>query len=165
MAAVNSPYITEDDVDFGEMVLPSYVNITEKIQEAANDMDAVIGKRYRLPLVLSDQDPEHKSTVLLLKKLNRFLTIGRVVIDAAIGSEDNNLQAYGNYHLRAAESELKAIADGRTDIPGQKLIGKGETRVTGPMITNRDRVSFVDAFYNGDPWHSGIQNYGGLENG
>jgi len=155
----NKPYMTSSEVSFGDMPLPSWVDLEGVVQQAANDMDAVIGLRYKLPLRLNPEDPNHRPILLMLNKINRYLVIGRVVIDAAIGHEDNSLQAYGNYHIRQAEAALKQIGDGKVEIPGAELLPSLiDDRRTGPMIFNKESRSLVDAFYEDDPFLRRAEN-------
>lgn len=164
MAYNGPPYVTKGEISLGDMALPSYVDVDALIVQAAHDMDASLGRTYVLPLKLQEDDPAHRPIIYLLNKINRYLVMGRIVIDAAVGSEDTQLQAYGNYHIRAAESALKALADGDPLIPGQVLLKPDDSRVTAPLISNRDKVSFVDAFYANDTWFTEINN-GGFGNG
>jgi hypothetical protein len=150
VSTTSRPYVAKGEISFGDMALPSYVDLDQLIDTAGNDMDAEIGKRYKLPLKFNPENSRHVPVINLLAKINRYLVVGRVVIDAAIGSEDNSLQAYGNYHLRMAESALKQIAEGKVEMPDQEVIIPDDSnRVTGPMISGA-RPSLVDSYYNGD---------------
>ena len=146
------PYVSETEISFGDMGVPSYVDLEQVIETACNDVDAELGKRYKMPIDLDPGVQQHKAAINMLNKIARYFVIGRVVIDAAIGSEDNNLQAYGNYHLRWADKVLKDIVDGDIIIPDQESILPDDdgSRVTAPIVMNRDSRSLVDAFYNGN---------------
>ena len=148
------PYVAGADVSFGDMELPAWTDLDEVIRIAGDDMDAVLGTRYRLPLDLDPNVQSHLSIIKMLAKINRYLTIGRVVIDSAIGGEDTQLQSYGIYHIRAAEQALKSLGNGDVLIPDQvSVLPDDSDRVTGPMVTNRDKGSFLDSFYGEDPFY------------
>jgi hypothetical protein len=156
---VSRPYVAKSEIGFGDMELPSYVDLDDSIRIAGNDMDAVIGTRYKLPLALDNSNQSHIAMINMLAKINRYLVVGRVVIDSAIGSEDSQLQAYGNYHIRWAEQALKAIANGDTVIPDQETILPDDSlRVTGPVMTVRDSGSMVDAFYKHDDFYGAVNS-------
>jgi hypothetical protein len=151
------PYVPKEQISFGDMELPSWVDLDAVIEVAGDDMDAVIGTRYKLPLELDSDNQEHYAIIKMLAKINRYLVVGRVVIDSAIGHEDTQMQAYGNYHIRWAEQALKAIANGDTVIPNQESILPDEkSRVTGPIMTTRDSGSMVDAFYKHDDFYGAV---------
>lgn len=149
------PYAATGDISFGDMGVPPYVDLLKVIETAANDVDAVIGTRYKLPLDLDIGNQEHKSAINMLNKITRYFVLGRVVMDQAIGHEETQLHAYALYHIRWAEQALKAIANGDVEIPGQQLLVPDDSkRVTGPIVSNRDAASLVDSFYDIDPYYN-----------
>jgi len=148
MAVTNSQKYCEDsEVKLGDLQPPRYVTIADEVQSAANHMNAYIGQIYKLPLPLDPSRIDHLPDILLLNKINKDLATGNIILAAAAGGEDDNLHAYGRRLVENAEKELARIAAGRTVIEAGELIEESDQQPNGPIITNRDKVSYVDTFY------------------
>lgn len=144
-------YCTPDDVDLGSLELPRGVVVQRVIEQQADDIDAVVGKFYRLPLELDPNDPSHIPYVLILNKLNRYLAIGNIIMRAAGATQDDNINSYALYHLNQAKDVLKQIERGLIQFPDQEPVATDPGEFAGPYITNKDAFSRVEGFYDQGP--------------
>jgi hypothetical protein len=89
----------------------------------------------------------------MLKKINQLLVSGRLVMDMAAGSENDNLHAYGYSMWKEAWTLLQDIVSGKYQL--DSMTGKLPTDIsnenTAVSITNEDGYSLVEAFYSGVP--------------
>lgn len=145
--ATRTPYCVKEDLLLGDLQVPRSVQLDEWIQSTADEMDAWLGQVYKLPIELDPTTPGHQADILLLKKINRFLATGRIIISANAAAADNRLHAYGAQLVADAERELARITAGRTVIEAGELLVTPELRSSALVITHRDSVSYVDEFY------------------
>jgi hypothetical protein len=147
-------YCTKDDLLTGDIPLAGkYGDGTSFVEMAADEIDAQLGHMYTTPIEFDDSTPEseaiNRPAKLLLKKVNRLLASGRIVLDMAAGGEDNNLHAYGASMWQEAVSLLDKIACRDIVLVGAPLIETAaadeNTRVS---ITNEDPYSLVKGFYD-----------------
>jgi hypothetical protein len=136
-----------DLVAIGDLPLPTYVDPKKWVDSTADEIDAKIGFLYHTPIDVDPLDDTQRPTYLLLKQINAHLACGRIILAAAIGGEDVQLQAYGNSLVKESLDALMAIASGKISLPGAVMIDS--TSMSGPTITNKDPFSLVDAFYDG----------------
>jgi hypothetical protein len=141
-------YCKTEDINLGTMEPPRGTDVQKVINEAANDIDAVVGRFYRLPLQLSESDPQHAPYKLLLRKLNIFLTTGDIIIKAAGARQDDSMNASGLWYMRQAQDVLKKIENGKIRFPDQVRMNADEDMFTGPYASSRDSSSRVEDFYN-----------------
>lgn len=140
-------YCSPDDINIGNVQLPRGLNKQAYVDAAAEEMDAELGKVYVLPLTPSSAIASNTWAGKYLKKINKFLAIGRIVIDSASGGEDNSLNSYGYYHLKTAMDALAALVSGSITLTDVEKLDV-EPNTSGPQVENRDAGSYVDAFYN-----------------
>lgn len=143
------PYCLDSDVllGLGDLQAPRAVSIAAQVQASANEMDAMLGQVYALPIELDPARADHLADILLLNKINKFLATGTIIMRANAGGEDSNLHAYGKSLYDDGMKELARIAAGRTVIEGAVKIEEEDQQSNGPIITNKDAVSFVSSFY------------------
>lgn len=146
--AARAPYCTADDMLLGDLQVPRNVSIDQWILSTAEEMDAWLGQVYKLPIQLDPMTPGHQADILLLKKINRFLATGRIIISANAAASDSRLHAYGAQLISDAERELARITAGRTVLEGGELLVEEVMRSQPLIITHRDAHSYVDTFYN-----------------
>jgi hypothetical protein len=146
-------YCLESDIKLGDLETPRYVSVSEYVDQSAERIDAMLGKIYKLPLNVSLSDPNLRPTALLLKQINMYDAMGRIIIAAAGGGEDNSLHALGMYYLKEAQRTISAILSGDWPLIGQVLIGGPTTDedIRGPIIRHKDASSFVQGFYADTP--------------
>ena len=145
-----SRYCEPSDLMLGQLSedIPRWIGTTsddyyKHIENAAEEIDLVIGRRYTLPLTLLEGSADQ----LLLKKLNRFIASGRILMAASAGNETDNVHQYAEYLLREAGAALEAIACGHIELEGQQdAPGIGKT-ISGPAVFLSDEDSFVRDFY------------------
>ena len=120
----------------------------QEIAKAADEINGQLGQVYVLPIVLDPLVPGQAADRLLLKVINSELATGSIILAAAGGGNDTQLQAYGSYLVRHARALLQKIISGDIQIDGAELKG-GDIRVArGPVMVSKDPVSMVDAFYD-----------------
>lgn len=141
-------YCEHEDLLLGD--LPITADDAEKFILAAGDeIDAVIGMRYLLPV----SNVPGSAAWNVLKRLCVLIATGRLVMANSVASEDNSPNAYGMYLLEEARSLLGDIKRGELDLVGVPLLPPtGNTVVSdtgnAPMVIYQDSVSAVDAFYD-----------------
>lgn len=143
-------YCTKDDLLTGDVPLAGkYGDGTNFVNFAADEIDGQIGHIYVTPITYADPlDPKAKPAQLLLKKINILLASGRIMLDMAAGTEDNNLHAYGNSMLREGINLLKMISTGNINLYGaNKISAETESPNTAVSVTQEDPYSLVEGFY------------------
>lgn len=149
-------YCTPADVTLGSMDLPRGVSVQTVIDTQAEFIDAVLGRIYRLPIVLDAGNPAHKPYKFLLKKLNAYMATGTILLNAGGAQQVTDVNAYALWYLNHAEIMLKKIEDREVDFPGQEPANPGTDDADAPMVVAKDSFSRVDAFYEVDqqipPW-------------
>lgn len=138
-------YATVDDLLIGDLTLGSGARPDKYVDDAADEIDSVLGYRYVLPL-----DPEviPSYAMLLLKRCANFLASGRLIMALAVGGEDTAMHAYGLSLVQEGQALLAGLAGAAIDIPGATpvdpvLVGRN----MGPSIVNQDASSGLDEFY------------------
>lgn len=149
---MTTPYCSTEDVDVGNIDMPRRAtDATDEqtkayyVMRAAEEMDAILGQIYKLPLNLTAGTAD----ALILKKVNRMLASGQIVVAAGSAAEDTEIHSWGYYHIKEAEKMLSLIFKGDIvlDAEYKDPDPNADSRQTGPMIKNREDVSYVDNFY------------------
>lgn len=144
-------YCTETDTTnlIGDMKPPRGLSVAGIVENAATEMDSLLGQRYVIPIVLSDVDPRDKSDKNKLLIINANLAAGRLMLASGAGGEDNDLHAYAWYLVKYAMSQLQDIASGKVTLEkAVDLPSVGATLEGGMLVLNKDAYSGVDSFYN-----------------
>lgn len=137
------PYCVLDDLLLGNVPIPA--NAQRYVNDAADEIDSVIGFKYETPVVVGNS-AEARPVTILLKRLNAWLASGRVLMAVAAPAQDDQIQQYALYLVTQARDTLKMIADGDILLPGAPVIG-GESQVnTGPVAAFQDDASAVESF-------------------
>jgi hypothetical protein len=147
-------YCATTDLLIGDIPLSAkYGDGSAFVQLAADEIDATIGHIYVTPVVFDlNANPQSRPSSLLLKKINTLLASGRIIMDQAAGSEDDNLHAYGYAMWREAWTLLEEIRSGKiTLIEAAKIEYDTSNENTSVSLTNEDGYSLVEAFYSGVP--------------
>lgn len=142
------PYCTSTDLQLGNFVMPRFLTADGQIQLAADEINGQLGQRYKLPIVFDPQDPSQFADTLLLKTTCAKLATGNIFLAAAGGGSDVTMHAYGNYLVRNAREIIQQIVSGDIIINTTQLNAGSATRVTAPVIINKDAESAVDNFYD-----------------
>lgn len=135
-------YCEVGDIDLGTFTVPRFMTVASQIESASDEIDAAIGQVYQLPLNIPVGSPD----AFLLKKVNSFLTKGRIILAAANGGEDSRLHNHGIYLVREAEKVISGIVSGAIKLESGTLLPT-ETVKFGEFILNKDEDSFVEGFY------------------
>lgn len=141
-------YCETEDINLGDLQVPRVVSVMDWIKNTADEMDAEIGQIYRLPLSFDNTKPEDRADQLFLKKINSFLATARIILTIAGAGEDAVLHAYGKSLLGDAKSALTRIVNKTVVLESALLLSDVDAQYNGPIITNKDAGSFVDAFYS-----------------
>jgi hypothetical protein len=133
----------------GDIAVPSYTSREQYIVNAAEEIDAAVGHLYVTPFDVDETVPANRPSILFLKKLNWLLASGRFVLDVAAAGEMDNLHAYGKRMLDEAAAMLKYLTSEELVLVGATKIKSDDEQegFTGPMISNEDSESLVEAFY------------------
>jgi len=141
----STTYSTVDDLLIGDIPLGSRVDANKFVQDAADEMNSVLGFRYQVPITTCDGSPH---IALLLKRINNHLATGRLILAVAAGSEDSLVHAYGLKLIEEAIQWLNQIVQGQIflecAIPVDTTSGLDDS---GPTIFNQDANSAIEAFY------------------
>jgi phage gp36-like protein len=141
-------YCEHEDLLLGD--LPISADDSEKFINAAGDeIDAIIGMRYVIPVGLAAGSASYN----LLKRVCVLLATGRLVMANSVASEDTTPNAYGMYLLSEAKAILDDIKSGDMNLIGATLLPPtGDTSVadTGnaPTVIYQDSASAFDVFYD-----------------
>lgn len=138
-------YAVLSDLSWGSnMAQPS--DAQKWLDAGAEEIDGKIGFVYATPVSLSAGVPAQRPGYLLLKRINSWLAMGRAILAAGTGNEDDQLHQLGAYYVREATAALDAIASGQIQLVGATPVVEQTDKSTGPMISNLDEVSLVETF-------------------
>ena len=146
-------YCSPTDLLTGDIPLAGkYGDGTAFVNFAADEIDGQIGHIYITPVVLDESTPEKAARVrpvkLLLKKINILLASGRIILDQAAGTEDQNLHAYGASMVAEAIALLSGISSGKVVLVDTPVLAEDASNPnTGPSIVQEDPYSLVEGFY------------------
>lgn len=137
------PYCTVNDLILGNIPIPA--DAQRYVDQAAEEIDSVIGFKYETPVVV-ENSAEGRPVTLLLKRLNFSLASGRLILALAAPGEDDQIQQYGKYLVDQVHATLKMIVSGEILLPGAPEVGGGSAKSTGPVAYFEDDVSPVEQF-------------------
>jgi phage gp36-like protein len=144
------PYCSVDELLVGANPLPKQFLPQAFVDDAANEIDSLIGFRYITPVdIESDNTPVVRPARLLLKRLNVYLATGRLLMAMASNSSRTDLHPYGRSLVVEATAILARIASGEIILEGAPLVESENSNeeFTGPQIANLDFESNVESFY------------------
>jgi hypothetical protein len=135
--------------------LPAGLTKAQYVNEAADEINMRIAKRYKIPVAFTSADDQNRysSTITLLKTLNAHIATGRLVMAMSIKAERPQLHSYGNNLVKDALKIVDDICYGEINLEGAVLSLEVTDETTGfgsqrPMVLNLDDESGVEAFYN-----------------
>lgn len=148
-------YCGETDLLLSEATVTSLGEKARFIKSAAGEIDGKLGYIYATPIDTAGLPP-HQAQLLL--SINAKLASGRLMMAAAFGSQDTNVNAYALYLVKEAEMDLMSIANGQVDLTAPKVDPAGDPigTIEDPAIVdpyaripsgwNPDQVSAVTIF-------------------
>lgn len=165
------PYSKPENLLIGDIILPGSVDKSRWVQDASDEMDALLGWVYDLPLrkvgEVVDPSPtaENWKTLplhqqLLLTQINNKLASGRLIMAIAMAGEDQQLHAYGLDLVRQAEAQLMLLANRTIELDAELIVPvDGEDYLSRiPSIKQHDDESLLAGFENtvlrGVPWYT-----------
>lgn len=137
-------YCDTGDLLLGNVPVPA--SAARYVQDAADEIDSVLGSQYVTPIILDENIPAQRSGFLLLKRINAHLASGRLIMALDAAGEDDQLHQYAEYLLRQALEALRQIQDGSIIIPGAEPINPEVNRATGPIASFADDYSPVEEY-------------------
>lgn len=144
-------YCAPEDLLLGQIPLPSYINPTKVVEDAADEIDSKLGHIYVTPFNMTafGEGVLTRPAQLLLKRINVHLATGRLILAIASPEENSNLHAYGWALVKEAQEALYSICEGDVPLTGAAP-APGASVQTGstPLIDNIDPESGVEAFYD-----------------
>lgn len=141
-------YCAVTDLLTGNIPTPSYLSPERFVNDAADEIDSRIGFVYVTRVDVSSNSPVVKPAKLLLKRLNVFLATGRMLMAVDAGGEDDQLHAYALSLVQEANECIEYIVSGQIRLDGAPLVEGEAPTERGPMISNLDKESNVEAFYD-----------------
>jgi hypothetical protein len=146
-------YCSPDDLLIGDVTLPSWLTREQIVAAAADEMDSKLGLVYAIPVPAAPGiDPDNPIPVvvdLFLKRINYTLGSGRAILQLDASGENERLHAYGLSLVQEANEALDQLVTGQIileNVPGANP--DTDPIVSGPMISNVDVESNVEAFYD-----------------
>lgn len=152
----DSTYSVVADLLTGNIPVNSVI-AQKYINDAADEIDSMIGNIYTTPLDVTPgptetppgTGPMTRPSRLLIKRISNWLASGRLMLATSAGGEDDQLHAYARYLVESSTSVLMSIARGEILLEGaEKEDTTGDEGVYGPLISNVDPESNVEAFYD-----------------
>jgi hypothetical protein len=138
-------YCATEDLLLGNVPVPA--SASAYVQDAADEMDSIIGLQYVTPVILDENIQAQRAGFLLLKKINVWLASGRLLMALDAGGEDDQLHQYAKYLVEQALMALGQIQDGTVILPGADPVNPGtDQRITGPQAAFQDDTSVVEQF-------------------
>lgn len=137
-------YCTAADLLLGNIPTPS--DADTYVQDAADEIDSLLGMRYESPIVLSEDDPVQRPGALLLKRINVWLASGRLIMALDGAGEDDQVHQYAKYLMTEAKSALQNLSDGSIILPGGVPINPDSPVSTGPQASWGDDASPVEQY-------------------
>lgn len=152
MSTPANGYCTVDDLLIrSDLTLPSGIDAQKYVNDAADEIDSRIGLLYRTPVKIATEDLEkYRTTLLMLKSINAQLATGRIIMSISSPSENSELDAYGNYLVREANTRINQIANRNYILEGAAPNENTpeESTVSRTMIYNLDPDSSIESFYD-----------------
>ncbi len=143
---------TTDLLLSGDLPLPQGVSRQSYVDLASDEIDMMISRYYKTPVVFGTtaEQEKYKSTMLLLKHINIKLATGRLILAIDASGEDRAVHAYGSSLVLDAMKLIQAIVDRDIVLEG----ASGNTNEPNEIVTARasvfqlDPTSGVEDFYN-----------------
>lgn len=141
------PYCVQADLLLGEIPTPSYMDVLKYIDNASEEVDVALGQLYTTPIEVVEI-AQNKPTTLFLKQVTAKLATGRIIMAAATGKQDIEVNAYGKYLIDEAWGAIANVLSGNYVLPGATQIDAPASDVGGVRLKNVDAISQVEGFYN-----------------
>lgn len=137
-------YSETEDLLLGNVPEPE--DAERYVNDAADEIDSKIGFRYATPIVLDVNISAQRPGALLLKRINQWLSTGRLILAYDAAGEDDQLHQYGEYLVREATMAIGQIADGTITLPGALPANPDSLPQTGPVASFADDYSLVESY-------------------
>jgi hypothetical protein len=140
----------EEELSIGNIPLPRYITPSEYVNDAADEIDSMIGAIYKTPIDISTNGPVSRPSRLLLKRLNKHLAMGRLILAVTSAEEHERLHAYGQSLVAECLAALMMLQDGRVKLDGAAGPDGNDLddRKPAVVLINKDPESNVEAFYD-----------------
>ena len=139
-------YCATTDLLLGEIPIPAYISQAKFITDTAEEIDVALSVRYVTPVVVT-VTAVNRPTTLFLKQVNAKLASGRILMAAASGHQDDQINAYAKYLIEQAFQALYRVCEGEYILPGATQHAPHPDDSGGVRIYNEDATSAVTDFY------------------
>lgn len=137
-------YSQVSDLLLGDLIISTTIDRQRYVDDAASEIDSKIGHRYTTPLTLADLADHSRKLIL---KINNHIATARLIMSTAVAAQDSSVNAYAEYLLSQAFSELAGIAMGSPSLDGA-TVADATFSNRGPSATGGDAFSAIDHFYD-----------------
>lgn len=142
-------YCGVEDLLLNSVQLSTSLSRQRFVDDAADEIDSYLGWRYITPIDVLEGSAIPRPVRLTLKRVNAHLASGRLVLAAAMSSEDDDLHAYGRSLVNESLKTVREMAEGSEFLPGVPVEEGNDRKISGgPLLVTEDPVSLVDGFYD-----------------
>lgn len=141
-------YSAEGDLLLGNIPLPAGDKAERAVNRAADEMDSLLGVKYKVPI--NPVGAQSRQVKALLLTVNNWLASGRLIEELTASTQTVEIHAYAQNLINQALNTLRAILAGDIMLPGVELVTPetGIPEGTGPMISNVDDSSPTQYHYD-----------------
>lgn len=139
-------YCATTDLLLGNIPVPGHISTSKFVTDTAEEIDVALSSRYLTPVVVTIT-AANRPTTLFLKQVNAKLASGRILMAAAAGHEDEQINAYAKYLIDQAFQALCRVCEGEYTLPGAAQVASAASDSGGVRIYNEDATSAVEDFY------------------
>ncbi len=133
MTVTDTAYCTEIDLLVGDDFVAAAGSKAKYVRLAADEMDGKLGYVYVTPIPMNGLPLNQQN---LLKSINQRLATGRLIMSQALGTQDNNVNAYALRLVAEAQADLMSIANGQVDLATARAdaAGQSEGVIEDPQV-------------------------------
>lgn len=145
-----------EDLMLGDAIISKNIDLTQILDEAWTEIEAMLGVRYTVPLHPSDVLPHH--TVQFLTRLHAYLATSLVVMSQGGASESS--VNYARYLRDRFDDLIMRVVEGTVSLDGlESKSNRTDSRNYGPAVFLQDTkgafATFEDYVHSdagGMPW-------------
>lgn len=130
----------------GNIPLPTTGAAERAVNQAADEIDAAIGFKYKTPVLATGAN--QRAVAMLMQNINIWLATGRLIQELTAAREEQQIHAYALGLVNEAMATIKMIVTGEIILEGVPPVSNTETPQNAPFILNVDDESNVEAFYD-----------------
>jgi hypothetical protein len=142
-------YSEVTDLLLGNIPLPTgerAIKSKNAVDRAADEIDGALGLKYQTPI--KSTGPNQRAITALMRNVNNWLASGRLIQELTASTQGTEIHAYAASLVNQAWMILNKIIAGEIVLDGVPGNGSSTPPAYGPLISNKDSESNVDAFYD-----------------